>query len=501
MLASVRRSLGRKLMLAIGLPSLLFAVVMLLWLRSKTQAIAPEIDAAYQLAIVAVLLFAAGMGAIHALAMRFLVEHPLQRLAAGLRRAREGDFLYRVPVETADELGVLAENFNTTLAAITDLHARRIDDAASMESMQRELALKAQLEARLKELTLLFDLSRRLVSTLELDHLLESVTELVGRGLGDHAFALFLVEEGTGDLVVRNVSGLDAAVVGARVRSGEGPAGWAARERATVLVDDTATDARRPVLPWQPDAWAEGSILSVPLLHQSGCGGVLAFFRPNRHAFPADEVRLLESVAGQAAIAIENARLHQKMVRLSQTDALTGVHNRRSLFARLQLEADRCERFDHSMAVALVDVDRFKAYNEAHGHAAGDAILRKVGAILQGTVRKVDLVARYGGEEFAVLLPRADRAAALAAAEKLRTAVSEAAIPHGDGRVTISIGLGVWPDDAPDLATLMDAADAALYAAKRAGRDAVRAHEPGMRLHPGRKRDVTTTADAEAAGN
>ena len=373
MIAPVHRSLGRKLMLAIGLPSLLFAVVMLLWLRSKTQAIAPEIDAAYRLAILAVILFAAGMGAIHALAMRFLVEHPLQRLAAGLRRARDGDFLYRVPVETTDELGALAENFNTTLAAITDLHARRIDDAASMESMQRELALKAQLEARLKELTLLFDLSRRLVSTLELDQLLESVTELVGRGLGDHAFALFLAEEGTGDLVVRTVSGLDAAVVGARVRSGDGPAGWAARERATVLVDDTATDPRRPVLPWQPDAWAEGSILSVPLLHQSGCGGVLAFFRPGRHAFPADEVRLLESVAGQAAIAIENARLHQKMVRLSQTDALTGVHNRRSLFARLQLEADRCERFDHPMAVALVDVDRFRAYNDAHGHAAGDA--------------------------------------------------------------------------------------------------------------------------------
>ena len=79
------------------------------------------------------------------------------------------------------------------------------------------------------------------------------------------------------------------------------------------------------------------------------------------------------------------------------------------------------------MAVALVDVDRFRAYNEAHGHAAGDAILRRVGAILQGAVRKVDLVARYGGEEFAVLLPRADRAAALAAAEKLRAAVSEAA--------------------------------------------------------------------------
>ncbi|BDG05923.1 diguanylate cyclase [Anaeromyxobacter oryzae] len=500
MLSSVRRSLGRKLMLAVGVPSVAFALVLLMWLRSRTEALQPELDASYRLAIGAVIALAAGGAAIHALAMRFLVEQPLQRLAAGLRRAREGDFLHRVPVESDDELGVLAENFNTTLAAVTDLHARRIEDAASMESMQRELALKAQLEARVKELTLLFDLSRRLVSTLELDRLLGIVTELVGRGLGDHAFALFLAEEGTGDLVVRSVSGLDAAVVGTRVRSGEGPAGWAARERATVLVGDTTTDPRRPVLPWHGGD-AAGAILSVPLLHQDACTGVLAFFRPARDAFPADEVRLLESVAGQAAIAIENARLHQKMVRLSQTDALTGVHNRRSLFARLELEAERCERFEHHMAIALVDVDRFRAYNEAHGHAAGDAILRRVGALLQGAVRKVDLVARYGGEEFAVLLPRANRAAALAAAEKLRGTVREAALPDGAGHVTISVGVGVWPDDARELAALMDAADAALYAAKRAGRDAVRAHEPGMREHPGRKRDVATTADAEAAGN
>ena len=126
----------------------------------------------------------------------------------------------------------------------------------------------------------------------------------------------------------------------------------------------------------------------------------------------------------------------------------------------------------------------------------------QVAHLLGGAVRKVDMVARYGGEEFAVVLPGADRAAGLAAGEKLRSAVAEAAIPHarvGPGHVTISVGVAVWPDDAADLGELIDCADAALYAAKRAGRDAVRAHEGGMRVHPGRKRDVRTTADAEAS--
>jgi diguanylate cyclase (GGDEF)-like protein len=191
------------------------------------------------------------------------------------------------------------------------------------------------------------------------------------------------------------------------------------------------------------------------------------------------------------------------MVRLSERDALTGAHNRRSLFARLDLELERSARFEHAMAVALVDVDRFRQYNDANGHAAGDEILRQVAGILGRAVRKVDLVARYGGEEFAVMLARADRAAAVAAADALRAAVEAANLPHPAseaGRVTISIGIGVFPEDGRDVGALIDAADAALYAAKRAGRNAVRAHESGMRTHPGRRRDVKVTADAEAGG-
>jgi diguanylate cyclase (GGDEF)-like protein len=468
----------------------MFAAIGVLWLRHETRLLAPGL---HQVAIAALAVFTVALAACHALAMRFLVHRPLARLAAGLERARQGNFLHRIPVEGEDELGQLAENVNTTLAAITDLHVRRIED-------ERELALKAKLEARVRELTLLSNLTRRLSATLELDRLLATTTELVGRGLGEHAFALLLSEEGTGDLVVRSVSGIDeAGALGARIRPGEGPAGWAARERATVLVRDARTDPRAPVLPWRQGA--QGSILAVPMLHQDACAGVLAFARPATDAFPPEEVRLLESVAGQAVIAIENARLHQQMVRLSQTDALTGAHNRRSLFARLQMEVDRCERFGHSMAIALVDVDHFRSFNEAFGHAEGDGVLRNVAAILARAVRRVDLVARYGGEEFAVILPSADRAAALEAAEKLRAAVTAAEIAHGaaePGRVTISVGVAIWPDDAREPDALIDCADAALYAAKRAGRDAVRGHEPGMRGHPGRKRDVRVTADAEA---
>jgi diguanylate cyclase (GGDEF)-like protein len=468
MLRYLRRSIGRKLMVAVGLPSLVFAVVFVLWLREETRALVPGLASVYRLALVALVVFAAAIAATYVVAIRLLVRDPLEALVAAMRRARQGDFLHRVPVVGEDELGRLASAYNETLAAVTDLNARRIEDARALEALERELAVRAEAERRASEMSFLVDLGRTLASTLDLDELLRALVERLSRAQRLEAVRVYLADEATGDLVLRAASGDGDAEIGARRRPGEPLPGY----------------------------------IAVPLAPGEETGGLIAFRRAGGGALDADATRLVDSVATQASMAIANARLHQKMVRLSQSDALTGAHNRRSLFARLDLELERSRRFEHEMALALVDVDRFRQYNEAFGHAAGDAILKRVAAILAGAVRKVDLVARYGGEEFAVLLARADRPAALEAAEKLRAAVEAAAIPHGAaeaGRVTISVGVAVFPADGEDLGTLIDSADSALYAAKRAGRNAVRGHEAGMRTHPGRRRDVSVTADAEGS--
>jgi diguanylate cyclase (GGDEF)-like protein len=461
-----RRSIGRKLMLAVGVPSLVFTFAVIAWLARETSALAPRLDAVHRGALVALVAFAAAMGLVYALVIRVLVRNPLKRLVAAMKRAQEGDFLHRVPVESEDEIGRLARTYNETLAALTDLNVRRVEDALAMDAMQRELRVKAEAERRARDLSFLVDLGRTLASTLDLDPLVRALAGGAVRGLGMEALQVLLADDATGELVVRAVHGLDEARIGERVPAGAGIPGF---EVARLAQADELL-------------------------------GVLALRKPGGAAIEPDEARLVDSVAGLATMAIANARLHQQMVRLSQTDALTGAHNRRSLFARLDQELERSRRFDHAMAIALVDVDRFRQYNEALGHAAGDAVLKTVAGLLAGAVRKVDLVARYGGEEFAVVLARADRAAAQDAAEKLRSAVAGAALPHPAseaGRVTISVGIAVFPDDGADLGALVDAADAALYAAKRAGRNAVRLHEPGMRGHPGRRRDEKVTADAE----
>ncbi|MFO1251341.1 MAG: diguanylate cyclase [Inhella sp.] len=168
--------------------------------------------------------------------------------------------------------------------------------------------------------------------------------------------------------------------------------------------------------------------------------------------------------------------------RLAFIDGLTGLHNRRALDERLNSELRHAARTTQPLALAMIDVDFFKAYNDHYGHQAGDDALRAVAQALQrGMLRPVDLAARYGGEEFVCLLPETEAPGALAVAERLRAAVQALALPHARSSVaevlTVSIGVAAWPAGAgrpaltPD--TLLQAADAALYDAKHGGRNRV----------------------------
>ena len=508
----VRSYLSRKLLLAVGIPAFVVSLVGVVWLGSGHMGGAPW-RWGPMLAYLGVLVMSTSM--VLMLAVHLLLERPLSRIVASLRRAEVEDFLLRVPVESDDELGALARSFNTALATITDLHARRLDDAQSIESMQRELALKAEveeqhrlldaanrnLEERVRELTVLSDLARTFNSTLEVEELVHVVTRVVGQSLGFEHLALLLLEE-QGDLVVKSVHGIQPDAEGWRVRLGQGIAGTAAQEKQVVLVRDTKADGRFPAQRFT--GGRQGSLLAVPMVFRGESVGVMDFFRPVVDGFGEDELSFLQSVANQAAMAISNARLHERTVALSLTDSLTGLHNRRSLFGRLDMELERSQRFAHGFAAVMIDVDHFKALNDELGHSAGDAVLCQISGLFGGAIRKIDTVARYGGEEFMLLLPRADRAAAVQVAEKLRQLVAETRFRPGAGlserRMTISAGVAVYPDDARELTALIDCADAALFAAKHQGRDRVVVHHAGMREDPHRRRDARTAAVAEPGG-
>ena len=210
--------------------------------------------------------------------------------------------------------------------------------------------------------------------------------------------------------------------------------------------------------------------------------GRLVLFGTN---FDVEARMTAASLAGQAVVALENARLHRIVERQALVDGLTGLANRRQADETLAGELARAERMGGPVGLILADVDDFKAVNDRHGHPTGDMVLRDLAETLRETVREIDTAARWGGEEFAVILPGTDLEGAAQLAERLRVALSDREILSADGEplhVTASFGAAA-SETTTTLAQLIDAADEALYRAKRAGKDRVYAGtEPVTRL-------------------
>ena len=178
---------------------------------------------------------------------------------------------------------------------------------------------------------------------------------------------------------------------------------------------------------------------------------------------------------------------HEQLKGFSFKDELTGLYNRRFFTMRLEDEVSRYSRFDHPLAVVVLDVDGLKSVNDALGHAAGDQMLREIAAILERCSRSVDVVCRYGGDEFAVLLVETGRDGALLYAERIRRQVEAAQAANGRA-VTVSAGVAVLPDDVgPVPEDIVGAADWALYEAKREGKNQVAGREGVVAIGRGRR--------------
>jgi diguanylate cyclase (GGDEF)-like protein len=225
-----------------------------------------------------------------------------------------------------------------------------------------------------------------------------------------------------------------------------------------------------------------GAPLRLELASAEIAGEELALIlHPLPTGFDERTIALAHSLVAQAAVALDNARLHGIVKRQAVTDELTGLANRRSFRESLDTELLRAERFGSGLALIVADLDDFKDVNDRFGHQAGDEVLRAFSEVLQGRIRGIDLAARLGGEEFAILLPETDALGAEALAENLRLAVADLAVPAGEAQVhiTASFGVAAFPES-HNADELMTAADLALYGAKRQGKDRVVTVNPEM---------------------
>ena len=248
---------------------------------------------------------------------------------------------------------------------------------------------------------------------------------------------------------------------------------WALRRGRMHLVDSTTTGLLCSHLP-QP---VPPAYLCIPLIAQGESLGVFYLGAPMESTeWPEAQQRLASTVADQLGLAVANLKLRETLRNQSIRDPLTSLFNRRYLEETLERELRRAERSRGTLGVVMIDLDLFKQFNDTFGHDIGDTLLRDFGRLLQSTVRGGDVACRFGGEEFMLILPETDIEITRQRADRIREAVKHLFVAHRDhsvGSVTISAGVAAYPEHGTTGEALVQAADAALYRAKNAGRDRV----------------------------
>lgn len=382
---------------------------------------------------------------------------PIRRAADVARAVAGGDLTRSLAPSGGRELADLATSLNTMSAEL----------AARLEELSRS---RDQLRQSLSRL------GQTLSSSLDLNRTLAVVVETAIDTFEADRGALMLFTPERDALYVK--VGRNVPEASGPLRADEGIAGFVARTGTAVRLPADRGLAPDPA----PGELAGAQQITVPLLGRGRVLGVLSLTRDTEHAFSADDLDAIQTFAGQASGAIENVMLHHEARRLSVTDPLTGLWNFRYLQLQAERELESSERFDRPMSLLIADLDHFKQVNDQYGHAVGDDVLIEVAARLRDATRVPDVVARYGGEEFVVLLPGTDLDGAASSAERIRSAVAGVPIAASalgpDGRplqlqVTCSVGVATYPADGTTVAALLRSADAAMYTAKRGGRNRV----------------------------
>jgi diguanylate cyclase (GGDEF)-like protein len=282
-------------------------------------------------------------------------------------------------------------------------------------------------------------------------------------------------------LVVAASSHRDLVPLGTEVEFGSGEVGWVAEVQRVMARHDF--DAQTLMSRQKPQgAGLPGIVvdLAAPMLFGDETLGVIALSRP-RHAsaHAKDAVRVVAQVGG---LALRNAAAYSEVKLTADMDGLTLVYNKRYMTTALGEAVYRSQQRASSVSAFLFDIDNFKHYNDTNGHDAGDQLLKMLARLVRENTRSENIFGRFGGEEFLVVLPDATSAQALQAAEAIRAVIAAHPFPHAEkqplGRISISGGVAECPTDALDSASLLRAADRALYAAKRQGRNRVLAIAP-----------------------
>lgn len=367
------------------------------------------------------------------------------------------------------------------------------DLRAIQERLERLQGQLETTEQQLKSLTKIYEVAKKLSGTLDLNALLDEAGLTAAKIFSGYAapavanrvrLAFYLPDEKTGTFKRQAAGGHGFSDQGfpegllpedLQRAMGGSFSSW--------LVHDASADSR---FQWMAAMTPFRSLVVIPLVTQETTAGIMILASVNPGEFSAGDFYQAEVLGKQIVLALRKCLLYHKVEMLSFTDTQTGLYVHRFFQDRLRIEIHRAERYRQFLSLIMLDMDHFKRVNDEHGHQAGDMVLVEAASRIRDMAGPTAMVARYGGEEFAVLLPNTPKARALQIGTAINAAMKAAPVGVEGKRLTVTVsgGISTYPEDALDRESLIATADAALYEAKRNGRDLVMAHE-GAAGHEG----------------
>ncbi|MBV8746559.1 MAG: diguanylate cyclase [Xanthobacteraceae bacterium] len=395
------------------------------------------------------------------------LARPLAGLTAGIARISAGNFTEEIEVHGSDELSRLARAFNSMTRDLRTERANRQE--AQAEVARGDAALKErgeELERRTATIDRLGQMANRMPGCTNEQEFVTVVHRYVPQVFPGVPGALYAMSNSQ-NLLYRVAEWNDPSGSATEFTPHEC---WGLRRGQPHIISNASADiVCGHVRGEQPPAYR-----CMPLVAQGETVGLL--YLEESDAGTSVEERFLQVLTETLSSALVNLRLRERLRNQSIRDPLTGLFNRRYMEESLELECARAQRSGHPLSVAMIDLDHFKRFNDTFGHDAGDVILKHFGELLRRLMRQGDIACRFGGEEFVLVLPGISEADARAAAERIRADAQVMETVHRNqslGNITISIGVAEFLTAGASPDAVISAADQALYAAKRGGRDRV----------------------------
>ncbi len=329
----------------------------------------------------------------------------------------------------------------------------------------------------LDALRVFHEVARAITSSIELESILRTIMEQMASYFQPESWSLLKLDDKTHELFYAVAVGKSADELhGARLRMGEGVAGWAALHNETLMVDSVADDPRFANAPPIPTVTGGGrqSVLCIPVQSRGRTIAVIQLINSRVESLTDFTMYFLHVLTDYAAIAIDNSAAMEKIRELTITDDCTGLFNARHLYKMLDAEVSRSTRTHIPFSLIFVDLDHFKQVNDTHGHLVGSQLLAEVGGVLRMGLRNIDSAYRYGGDEFVAMLPHTGKEPALEVARRLyRTLRSHVFLTEAEinAQVRASFGLATFPEDGTTVHDLIRSADEMMYLVKHSSRD------------------------------